>query len=297
MLPTDQPDPPRSARRTGGRVRRCAVAAVGAALVLASCSSGGGSDGSAATSTTDTTTAAVATTTGASTSSVASTSTGATTASTASTTAPGSPGAACTGTAPVAPSGATLGTVADVDGDGKPEKAWLGATPGQPSSVRFGIDASRGGGAVADFDSASPVARTVLVANADAKGPTEVFFDDGRQVELYAFVDCAIEPVTNPQGKTYTFSLGFGTIGTGVGCVDTGEGQRLVGLDGEGTGSDAKTVRWSRTVVELSGTTAHNGTTTRGTYTRPGDDAKIALLDGLTCGKLTATADGLRFGG
>ncbi len=104
-------------------------------------------------------------------------------------------------------------------------------------------------------------------------------------------VDCQIVPVTNPEGETYTFGLGFTDVGTGVGCVDTDEGRRLVGLDA--SADEGNEVAWSRTVVELDGTKARNGATTKGTFSRPDDDAAIELLRQVTCGDLTIPTDGL----
>ena len=122
----------------------------------------------------------------------------------------------------------------------------------------------------------------------------ELIFSDGRSAELHAFVDCAIVPVTNPQGRTYAFDLGnrIGT-GTGIGCVDTPDGRRLAGLQRR-TSSDTSVVHWKQTIVELDGTHARNGATTTGVYRSPADDAAIARLDAITCGDVTMADDGIR---
>jgi len=265
------------------------LAAALSAAVLVGCSSDG-SDAAASTTTaaaapsSSTTAAPVSTSSASSASTVAATSAPATTAASAPV------GQACTSGAPPIPAGAVQKPIIDVDGDGKADTGWIAEVDGK---VTVGIDTAAGGGATATFDSASPVGRTLLVANADEKGPAEVFLDDGRLVQLDAFVGCKIVPVTNPQGQHYEFGLGFTDVGTGIGCVDTGSGRQLVGLSIDQGTSNQTTVHWSRTVVALDGTKAKNGATTKGTYTRPADDAKVALLSSVTCGDQTIAKDGI----
>ncbi|CAN5606888.1 hypothetical protein BH10ACT1_BH10ACT1_19340 [soil metagenome] len=258
-------------------------AAALAGALLAGCSS----DGSDASSTTSapvapTSTAAASTTT----------SGGGSTTTAAVGTAPPTTAAgpeACTGGAPEIPAGAVQKPIIDVDGDGRADIGWIHEADG---TVTVGIDTA-GGGATAAFDSASPVGRTMLVVDADEQGPAEILLDDGRLVQLDAFVDCKIVPVTNPQGDQYRFGLGFTDVGTGIGCIDTPDGRRLAGLDMDQATSNATTVHWTSTVVELSGATAKNGATAEGTYQRPADDAEVALLSTVTCGDQTVAADGI----
>lgn len=143
------------------------------------------------------------------------------------------------------------------------------------------------------FQSASPVERSALVVNADERGPVEIILSDGRRASLYAFRGCSIKAVRNPQGKLYTFALGdrVGT-GSGIGCVQTSAGRRLVGLD-EMRNADNSIVNWSRTVIELDGLRAHNGSVSHGTYHLPADQAKVDLLDDITCGDLTIHGKGV----
>jgi hypothetical protein len=196
---------------------------------------------------------------------------------------------ACEGEATV-PEGAPHQTVGDVDGDGEPDTAYLDGRPG--GMITFGIVTAAGGGSSVPFESASPVERRALTADADGRGPTEVFLSDGRSVQLLAFVGCRLRAVKGEDGEPYTFDRGFTGNGTGVGCVDVdGDGRRdLVGLKVEGSEGDR--VAWSRTVVELDATTARNGKTDHGSYTRPGDDQRIDLLSQVTCGDETLE-DGL----
>ncbi|MBX3286523.1 MAG: hypothetical protein KF703_14340 [Actinobacteria bacterium] len=249
------------------------------ALVVAGCS--GDSDEGSSTTTVATTASVSTTTTSVTTTSVTTTSSVPTTT--------GAPPQACTSGRVEPPAGAATKEVPDVDGDGKPDQGWI--SEAADGTVTVGIDTAAGGGFTAPFESASPVMRSVLVANVDEQGPVELLFDDGRIVQLHAVVDCAIVPVTNPEGETYRFGLGFTDVGTGVGCVDTAEGRRLVGLDV--TKDEGDDVAWSRTIIELDGTDARNGATTTGTFHRPEEAEAIDLLHQVTCGTLTVPADAL----
>ena len=192
----------------------------------------------------------------------------------------------CPAGGPAIPAGSRTGSIPDVDGDGRPDTAYL--TPGGGPDLQFGIATASGGGATFPFNSASPVRRRALVVNADERGPLEIFLDDGRSVGLLVFQDCRLVAVKNPQGAPYTFSLGFTGAGTGVGCVDVdGDGKRdLVGLNVTKDDGGPGTVEWTRTTVELDGASAENGPTDTGIFTRPQDDAAIQLLHEVTCGDL-----------
>ena len=132
------------------------------------------------------------------------------------------------------------------------------------------------------------------MADVDGTGPVEAIAGTTRGSSLYAFVGCSIEPVLNAQGATYSFDYGLRGTGTGVGCVDTGTGPHLVGLNV--TADDGTTVHWTRTEVDIDGLAARNGATTEGTFVRPADAAAIDLLHQTTCGDLTVAADGLTLG-
>lgn len=251
-------------------------------LAVAGCASG---DGEATGEATTPTGAAGPTSTGTGTGSASSTAAAPASSSTASPSPTGGSGtgAGCTGGAPsVMPAGAAQGPVADVDGDGRPDTAWI-ATEAS-GEVRVGIVTAAGGRAERAFTSASPVTRSILVVDVNPDTPPLVLANDGRTVQLWAVIDCSIVDVLNKSGQPYTFSLGFTDIGTGVGC-DTVDGrQELVGLDtGEAQGNS---VPWTSTVVEVRGNQARNGEVVSGTYTRgtPAEDAAIERLHGVTCG-------------
>lgn len=250
------------------------LTAAAAVLALAACGAEGGSTATTTASTSTTVTTTTSTT---------STTAGPTTAPS------GNIVTGCRGGGAIPPAGAETRTVVDVDGDGRADRGWI-STDDRTGKTTFGIDTAAGLQSTVDFDSASPVERAALVVNADETGPVEIILSDGRMADLYAYSGCQVRPVLNVQGKTYAFDLGFGGVGTGVGCVDTPEGRRLVGLDG---GPGTETVTWSSTVIELEGLRARNGTITRGTYHRPGDDAAIARLHEITCGDVTMQRDGI----
>jgi hypothetical protein len=153
------------------------------------------------------------------------------------------------------PAGAKTRSVEDVDGDGRRDTAWMTAPAPATGVTTFGISTAAGGGASIPYQSASPVRRSALVVNADKREPVEIVLSDGRVASLYAFSGCAIKEVLNPQGQDYKFDLGFGGHGTGVGCVSTKAGRRLVGLNAKLNGART-TVGWTRTIIELRGLTA-----------------------------------------
>jgi hypothetical protein len=252
---------------------------------VAGCSGGDGANDAArpTTSTSSTTSSTVASSTS-------------TTTAVASTTSPvpsttTTPRGSCTTGRPEVPRGAGSGAIRDVDGDGTADVGFMGSGP--DGSRVVGIATSRGGGSTYEIRSASPVTGSMLVVNADRRGPVELLVDTGRQVELDAIVNCQIVPVTNPQGEPYLFDLGdLRGHGTGVGCIETPSGRRLVGLRAEPDASGRK-VRWTRTIIELDGTHASNGATTSGTFARPADDVAIGLLSTVSCGDLTIQDDGI----
>ncbi|HEY3144540.1 MAG TPA: hypothetical protein VGJ86_25645 [Acidimicrobiales bacterium] len=201
------------------------------------------------------------------------------------------PATGCTGPAPQMSEPANQEEIVDVDGDGRRDTAWL-ASPDDRREL--GVLTAAGGGAKVDISSASPTALSLLVADADLEPPVELFVSDGRTVQLWAFDQCSLQPVTDAAGAPYQFDLGFRGYGTGVGCVDAdGDGKRdLVGLNV--TSSDDATVDWSRTIIERDGLRASNGATDTGRFQQGQDAGEIELLYGVTCGDLTMNRDGIR---
>jgi hypothetical protein len=156
---------------------------------------------------------------------------------------------------------------------------------------RIGVVTAAGAMSVVQVPSASPVPLSLFVADADHAGGPEIIASDGRAAQLFTYVGCKLEPVLNREGRTYTFDLGFVGNGTGVGCATIHGKPELVGL--KDTETDAKTVHWTRTVIELDGTHASNGPTDSGTFTQPADAHAIELLHTISCGNRTIDADGI----
>jgi hypothetical protein len=247
-------------------MRRSLVPAVCAVALLTGCSSAGSGTASAAPDT--------ATTSPASSASSASS---------------GRVGTGCPAPASGRPTGAPAransAPTLDVDGDGRPDTVWIDAQS-PAGGFPFGITTASGGVFSADFDSASPVERSVLVADVTGTGEFIALASDGRQVLLWAVSRCSLVPVQNVQGRQYAFDLGFTAFGTGVGCADIdGDGVRdLVGLKADGTSITS-------TAVTLDGDRATNGTS------RTIADASPELIDRahqVTCGDLTMARDGVR---
>lgn len=195
---------------------------------------------------------------------------------------------ACTGGTADLPADAASRQIVDVDGDERADSMWIGTDDGK---VVVGVVTAAGGGTTRRFDSAAPSRRSVLAFRVNDATPPIVLADDGRRVQLWAFLDCRLTDVLNVQNEPYEFSHGLTEVGTGVGCADVDGVQQLVGLDA--THLDDGTITWSSTVVAIDGDQARNGAIETGTYMRPRDDGAIALLSDVTCGDLTIDSDGI----
>jgi len=176
----------------------------------------------------------------------------------------------------------------DVDGDGEPDTEWIATQPAADGSVQFGVQTASGDAIAANVASASPGARSLLVADVTGDGELVALVSDGRQVLLYAISDCQILPVQNAQGQQYAFDLGFTGYGTGVGCTDVdGDGVRdLAGLLADGSSVTS-------TAVSLDGPRASNGTSRT---TPAATAAQVDAAHQVTCGDLTLAEDGVTSG-
>ena len=253
-------------------MRRPLLCALAGLALLTGCSSGGDDADAASGATTTTTATATATASAPASTSPATT---------------GSASAGCPATGD-ALTGTAHAPTLDVDGDGKPDTAWIATEPAADGSTEFGVQTASGDAIAADLQSASPVARSLLVADVTGHGELVALVSDGRQVALYAISDCSIVPVQDAQGQQYSFDLGFTGYGTGVGCADVdGDGVRdLVGLQADGTSITS-------TAVELDGPHATNGPSTT---TTDATAAQLDLAHQVTCGDLTLAADGVTSG-
>jgi hypothetical protein len=171
----------------------------------------------------------------------------------------------------------------DVDDDGHADTFYVGMGAGDLR--RFGVVTASGHRSEWCVHNASPLAPAILgVVDADQDGRPEVFVNPGRLVNVLVFGAGQLLPYLNKEGQPYELSIGYGPVGTGVGCIDAdGDGHRdLVGLDAKDLGNGK--VQWSRTIITLHGRQARNGTKDSGTYTSPADDHAIGLLHEVTCG-------------
>jgi hypothetical protein len=201
--------------------------------------------------------------------------------------------AGCPSVGRALPPGAVSRPTVDVDGDGRPDTAFIADSPDSSGGVAFGIRTASGGVFSATIRSASPVARSVLVADVTGHGEVIALASDNRQVQLWAVSACQLVPEQNAQGQQYAFDLGFTGYGTGVGCVDAnGDGTTdLVGLKFVAEPQGAGTIQ--RTIVVLKGPQARNGATDSVPVTRASlaDEAQA-----VTCGDLTMQKNGVTSG-
>ena len=206
----------------------------------------------------------------------------------------GSPGSTVGGAAAgCPPTGFALtGTVnrptLDVDGDGRADTEWIAPQPTGDGPTRFGVQTASGDAITANLQSASPLPRSLLVADVTGDGELVALTSDGRAVQLWAVSDCQLVPVQDASGEQYAFDLGFTGYGTGVGCLDVdGDGVRdLAGLLADGT-----TV--TQTAIDLAGPRAANGTS-RTVEDAPADQLELARS--VSCGDLALAADGVSTG-
>lgn len=219
------------------------------------------------------------------------TSTGSTTTSAPATTSAGArptTSAGCPATPGVTtPAGADVREVVDVDGDGRPDQAWL--TGG--ADRRFGISTASGATFSVAIASASPLPAAAVVGVVQGDQPIALV-DLGREALVYSLDGCAVTAPTNAQGTPYTFDRGFGDAGTGVGCSQDGAVLRLAGLDAVQAADTTYTV--TRTWVDLSkdGRKATNGAKATVATGAAGTEAVVTTAQEVTCGNAVAGKDG-----
>lgn len=200
-------------------------------------------------------------------------------------------GSGCPAVGDGVPQGASSAEVVDVDGDGRPDTAWL--TAGADRS--FGITTASGATFSAPITSASPIAASAVVGSVADSGAGDVpvaLVDLGREAQLFALGDCTVTQTLDASGQPYVFDRGFGDQGTGVGCSDVDGATRLAGLLAAQQG-DGWTV--TRTLIDLSdgGRVAANGTATVVAEDATADDPVVTTAQEVSCGDLVAGAGGL----
>lgn len=198
----------------------------------------------------------------------------------------------CPATDGVMPARANTYEGVDVDGDGRPDIAWLTGGPDRA----IGISTASGAVFSAPIDSASPLPASAVVnvvRTSDAGDVPIALVDVGREVLLYSVADCAVTATRNDQGEQYTFDKGFTGFGTGVGCVEVDGALRLVGLNAVPDDS-GQTFTVSRTVIDLTrdATRASNGAQETVTTDAAAGDLVVTTARETSCGELVAGRDG-----
>src|SRR5690625_2121686 len=181
----------------------------------------------------------------------------------------------CPATDNQVPDGAATGQSADLDGDRQADELWLSAG----TDRELGVRTSSGAVFSVEFSAGAPQAATALGQRL-GDGSTIVLLNTGRSVSLYAVIDCELVPTMNPQGDQYTFDLGFTGYGTGVGCVDLGDGLQRVGLraDGDERGDSVDVTRTALTLTGAGPDAANGDTETVATGAGPDDPAPVATV-------------------
>lgn len=208
---------------------------------------------------------------------------------------PGAPASAAPGCAAgggAAPPGSAVKQVDDLDGDGLADTLWIADVPASTGAVdRFvGVITASGARSAVQIHTGSPLPLQALAFDARNDGAHQIVVSYGRGANLYVFLDCRIQTVIDTAGAPFVFDLGNrrGT-GTGVGCLNLGDGRRLVGLQAL-PHDDGWTVR--RTEISLEGTVASIGpsdTVTGGSA----QDPMVAAAQTISCGDLDIDQDGV----
>lgn len=186
------------------------------------------------------------------------------------------------------PSGADVHVVVDVDGDGRPDQAWLTAG----ADRRFGITTASGATFSARIDSASPLPAAAIVGIVQDRQPVALV-DLGRETLLYSLSGCQVTVPQNPTGGAFTFDRGFADEGTGVGCqTDAGE-VRLAGLEAvQDAGASTYTVTLTWVDLSADGRSARLGTSVRLAEGATAQDPTVVTAREVTCGDALAGRDG-----
>ena len=195
--------------------------------------------------------------------------------------------AGCAPNSATAPAGADVVTVIDVDGDGRPDQAWLSAGAGR----ELGITTASGATFSTTIDSASPVPASAIVNRVQRDQIPIALVDLGREALVYSLAGCAVTPVANAQGAPYTFDRGFSGGGTGVGCSTDAGTLRLAGLNA--VADDAGTYTVTRTFVDLDadGRHATNAAPEQVAIGAAADEPVVTTAQEVSCGELVAGTD------
>ena len=157
-----------------------------------------------------------------------------------------------------------------------------------------GVTTPGGTGVVQVSNAGGPPLQAFLV-DAQQDGNQQLIVSNGRVAHVYTVSGCEISAVTDPQGVPFMFDLenarsGPASGGTGVDCLDLGDGRHLTGLLAQQTDTGI-TVR--RTEFTLNGTVATPGKSDTVVGQSPHEPA-IATASTISCGDQTLSKDGVR---
>jgi hypothetical protein len=142
-----------------------------------------------------------------------------------------------------------------------------------------------GGTGVIPPTNAGPLPLQAFLVDAQQDGNQQLIVSNGRTARLYTVSGCEIAAVTDPQGVPFAFDMeDVRGSGTGVGCVDLGEGRHLVGFLGQ-PADNGYTIR--RTQINLNGNVATPGKSD----TVAGQSQQASTI---SCGDLTLAKDGVK---
>jgi hypothetical protein len=148
-----------------------------------------------------------------------------------------------------------------------------------------------GGTGVVQVDNAGPMPLQALLVDAQQDGQRQLIVSNGRGAHLYQVSGCDITPVIDQQGQPFVFDLeNLRGAGTGVGCIDMGQGRHLVALQAV-LGPTGWTVR--RTQIDFDGATAKLGRSDT-VPAASAQDPAVTQAQTITCGDQTITNDGVQ---
>jgi hypothetical protein len=202
--------------------------------------------------------------------------------------------AACLSTATASPAVADNCSQTKPPLDAASKQAGRGSMLWISRNGTVGITTPGGTGVVQVSNPASTPLQAFLV-DAQQDGNQQLIVSNSRVAHLYTVSGCEISAVTDPQGAPFVFDLGNlrdGPVpeGTGVDCLDLGDGRRLTGLLAQQTDTGI-TVR--RTEFTLNGTVVTPGKSDTVVGQSPHEPA-VAAASTISCGDLTLAKDGVR---
>ena len=154
--------------------------------------------------------------------------------------------------------------------------------------TEFGVTTASGATASYPLISASPIARSGLVARLGSRVIS--LESDGRGAYVHVFVDCKFLQPLNIGGQPYTFDLqNLRGNGTGVGCAAA----QLVGYQALDKGSGF-TVTQRTVQLSADGTKATSGTGSTVGVNLSSTDPRVKTAESVSCDSVTMTNGGVR---